>query len=187
MDLEANHGLDPSNPPHIWLLHVLFLASINQDAQDWARVWNSHKLQMHGERQRSPRDMFFFGMLQEGVRGITRPRAPVEDDIPVEDLMSYGVDWGVIDNRPLMTHHRTHNPQDARTNPFLVASAPSQLSVVICDPPNCPFSHDEKQLFFDMLARDPIIDLTSRTMSIRRLTWERALSICARIYQARSL
>ena len=68
MDLEAHHGLDPSQPAHIWLLHHLFLNSVDQDAQEWANAWNSHKLQMKGQRERSPCDMFSFGMLQEGPR-----------------------------------------------------------------------------------------------------------------------
>ena len=36
MDLEAHHGLNPTIPEHIWLLHYLFLPAIQQDAQDWA-------------------------------------------------------------------------------------------------------------------------------------------------------
>jgi hypothetical protein len=28
MDLEAHHGLDPSHPEHIWLLHHLFFKSV---------------------------------------------------------------------------------------------------------------------------------------------------------------
>ena len=186
MDLEANCGLDPTNPYHVWLLHALFLESVNQDAQDWASVWNSHKLQIRGERQRSPRDMFFFGILQEGVRGVTRHTIPLDEHIPAQDLPSYGVDWEAIGNRSLMTHHSLHNPNDLQTNPFLVASTPSQLSVVICDPPNCPFSVEEKQWFFHSLIHDSSIDLASRNMTMRRLTWERALLICAQIYQSSS-
>lgn len=52
MDLEANHGLDPTQPAHVWLLHHLFLNAINQDANDWAETWNLHKLQI--KKQRSP-------------------------------------------------------------------------------------------------------------------------------------
>ncbi len=185
MDLEANYGLDPSHPHHIWLLHVLFLDSVNQDAQDWSLAWNSHKLQIQGERQRSPRDMFFFGMLQQGVRGMVRPRAAPEEHVPVDDLPNYGVDWEAIDNGALMSHHHHHNPQDPNINPFLAASTPSQLSVVICDPPNCPFTPDEKQLFFQRISLDPFTSTASRTMVLRRLTWEHALSICADIYRGR--
>lgn len=33
--LESHHGLNPLAPAHIWLLHHLFLAAINEDAQEW--------------------------------------------------------------------------------------------------------------------------------------------------------
>ncbi|KAJ6573654.1 hypothetical protein B0H10DRAFT_1767267, partial [Mycena sp. CBHHK59/15] len=65
-DLEVHHGLNPRLPAHIWLLHDLFLHHINADAQEWAEAWNSHLLQICGERSRSPRDMFLFSMLQDG-------------------------------------------------------------------------------------------------------------------------
>lgn len=67
LGLEQNDGLDPSRPAHIWLLQFLFLAAIHQDAQQWAAAWNSHKMQIRGERSRSPIDMFLIGMLQQGV------------------------------------------------------------------------------------------------------------------------
>ncbi|KAJ7796811.1 hypothetical protein B0H14DRAFT_2390310, partial [Mycena olivaceomarginata] len=51
-DLEVNHGLNPSIAAHIWLLHHLFLHCIDQDAQEWAEAWNSHNLQIRGERTR---------------------------------------------------------------------------------------------------------------------------------------
>ncbi|KAJ6477881.1 hypothetical protein C8R47DRAFT_984653 [Mycena vitilis] len=60
MDLEVHHGLNPQVPAHVWLLHHLFLHHINADAQEWAEAWNSHHLNLRGERNRSPRDIFHF-------------------------------------------------------------------------------------------------------------------------------
>ncbi|KAI0368680.1 hypothetical protein BV20DRAFT_947886 [Pilatotrama ljubarskyi] len=36
IELERHHRLDPTLPSHVWLLHHLFLPSINQDAVEWA-------------------------------------------------------------------------------------------------------------------------------------------------------
>ncbi|KAJ7185191.1 hypothetical protein C8R46DRAFT_817384, partial [Mycena filopes] len=94
-DLEINHGLNPRSPGDIWLLHHLFLTSINEDALEWAEAWNSHKLQIKGERKRSPRDMFLFSMVQDGPRGISHMVEAVDE--PVDDPSSYGVDWHVTE------------------------------------------------------------------------------------------
>jgi hypothetical protein len=70
IDLETHHGLNPQIPAHIWLLHCLFLDCINKDAQEWAAAWNAHKLELWGELpgfgRRSPNDIFFFSMLEDG-------------------------------------------------------------------------------------------------------------------------
>lgn len=182
MDLEANHGLDPNNPSHIWLLHTLFLPSIQQDTQEWSESWNSHKLQVRRRRQRSPRDMFLFGMFEEGVRGLTplNPPTPPNDDITVDDLSGYGIDWEVVDNPQLMSHLHSQNPQDTHDNPFVPASTPARLSEVICDPPNCPFASDELQLFQERLCST--VDTSSRDMNVRRLVWQAALDLAAQIF-----
>ena len=79
-DLEANEGLDVNNPAHIWLLHHLFLDDINRDVLVWAETWNNHKLQIRGERQQSPQEIFFFSMLEDGPRGLNGPRQNVGGD-----------------------------------------------------------------------------------------------------------
>lgn len=56
--LEDDHGLDVSEPTHIWLLHWLFLDTINAEALAWAEAWNSHKIQLDGERRSSPQQLF---------------------------------------------------------------------------------------------------------------------------------
>ncbi|KAI0696071.1 hypothetical protein BC835DRAFT_1272356 [Cytidiella melzeri] len=188
MDLEANHGLDPTNSHHIWLLHTLFLAAIHEEAQEWAHTWNSHKIQIRGERRRSPRDMFFYGMMQEGIRGTMRPHVPMDEEVPPHELPNYGVDWDVIQNAPhLMAHHQLNNADDvgAIPNPFTAASMPTQFATVICEPPNCPFSVEERRAFEQAMARDPLVDLQSHAMPIRRFVWQRARLICANIYKAR--
>ena len=42
--LERCHLLERNNPQHRWLLHHLFLDSINEDCQSFCDEWNSHPL-----------------------------------------------------------------------------------------------------------------------------------------------
>ncbi|KAJ7495668.1 hypothetical protein B0H11DRAFT_2155915 [Mycena galericulata] len=177
LDLETNHGLNPTRPGHIWLLHHLFLASVNRDAQDWVEAWNSHQLTVRRQRERSPRDLFTFGTLREGPRGITSFFRPEEQ--VVDDLNEYGVDWEVNQEPDLMAHLLENNPHeraDADTNedPFASASTPANLSEVLCDPPNCPFTAAQLQLLDQHLNAS--VDLFSRNMN-------RALEIARGIQQ----
>ncbi|KAJ6624168.1 hypothetical protein B0H10DRAFT_1785093, partial [Mycena sp. CBHHK59/15] len=64
--LEVLHGLDRSNPHHLWLLHLLFLAMINEDCDDFRAEWNCHPISGEGHDQ-SPEDMLFIGQVQDGV------------------------------------------------------------------------------------------------------------------------
>ena len=67
--LELRHGLDINNPNHIWLLHLIFLPTINMSLKFFAEAWNEHQIQIRGGPNRSPSDMFYFDMLVHGVRG----------------------------------------------------------------------------------------------------------------------
>ncbi|KAJ7079033.1 hypothetical protein C8R43DRAFT_1092889 [Mycena crocata] len=177
VELEVNHGLVPTIPAHIWLLHHLFLRCINDDAQEWAAAWNSHNLQIRGERTRSPRDIFLFSMVQDGPRGLERFFEPPEED--VSDPATYGIDWEVGDDPTLMCHLLTQNPQDwEEHNPF--APGIADLSDVPCEPPNCPFSPEQiEYLDVQLGAR---VDTTSRSMNVRRLVWKEAFEICNGFY-----
>ncbi|KAH9934372.1 uncharacterized protein B0H18DRAFT_1082878 [Fomitopsis serialis] len=192
LELEHSAGLQPSRSAHIWLLHHIFLLQINLDVQDWAASWNSHPLhERHvSDRARSPRDRFIFGMVENGARGIGTAsgdvhiqRMPAEDAaINSDDLQSYGVDWEALEDPMLMAHHLDNNPDEwESSNPFSAGShRPSELSVVDCDAPNCPFSEVEiASLDAELALR---VDSTSREMSVRRLLWVEALRICQRLY-----
>ncbi|KAJ7698352.1 hypothetical protein B0H17DRAFT_1158379 [Mycena rosella] len=153
---KANHGFNPTRPGHIWLLHHLFLASVNRDAQDWAEAWNSHQL--------TSARPFLFGMLREGARGISSFLAPEEEGI--EDINEYGVDWEVNNEPELMAHLFENNPQehpDISNDPFAAASTPANLSEVLCDPPNCPFTSAELATLDEHLNAS--VDLFSRNMN----------------------
>lgn len=51
--LEELHHLDRSNSEHRWLLHYLFLDTINQDCEDFCKNWNHHSVSGLG-RNKTP-------------------------------------------------------------------------------------------------------------------------------------
>lgn len=172
LELEAHCGLNPRNAVHIWLLHHLFLVSINVDAQQWAAAWNNHTLQIRGERNASPRDLFMFSMLRDGARGVN---GILPEEVNVGDPALYGIDWQVADEPRFLNHLLQHNPDENHEgNPF--ANRPPTMADVPCEPPNCPFTPDQvRELDARLVLR---VDLQSRDMNIRRLVWISALEIC---------
>jgi len=55
--LEELHGLERTNPHHLWLLHLLFLDSINDDCKEFQEQWNAHPVSREGHNQ-SPQVVF---------------------------------------------------------------------------------------------------------------------------------
>lgn len=179
----SEYALDPDRPAHIWLLHHLFLAAINQDAGDWVAVWNSHAITGHGlPHQAAPQELFLMGMAELGARGLNYITA--DDQVVTEDMAGYGIDWEVYDSHTLMTHHLENNPQEWESeNPFSAAGSPDRLSDVPCDSPNCPFTTAEVASL-DAELRDQFgVALESRDMTVRKGIWIHALKACDFIYQ----
>ena len=96
-DLEINHGLDINNTHHIWLLHYLFLQTLNDQLSFFAESWNQHRMQIRDGPNRSPADMFGFDMLVHGLRG-DRLSDSTKEDMADEELEVYGVDWEGLQN-----------------------------------------------------------------------------------------
>lgn len=121
-------------------------------------------------------------MLREGPRGISSFLAPAEDE-EIEDLNEYGVDWEVNEEPELIAHLLEHNPHERSQidDPFASSSTPANLSEVLCDPPNCPFTPAQLQLLDSRLNTE--VDLFSRNMNVRRLVWRAALDIARSIQQ----
>ena len=46
--------LDPGDPNHLWLLHVLFLDDIDEDCQVFRDEWNCHPISGPGMKNKSP-------------------------------------------------------------------------------------------------------------------------------------
>jgi len=183
VDLEIHHRLNPRLRAHLWLLHHLFLHSINQDAQDWANGWNSHKLEVKRQGSFTPRDMFTFSMICNGPRGLVRSQEPVDD--AVEDPESYGIDWDVAEDSRLMSHFLEHNDDEGAddSNPFSVG--PSSLSDVPCHPPDCPLTPAELVLLDAGVSNQSGFSLASRSMDIRRRVWAVGLASCNHIIRSR--
>ncbi|KAJ6546384.1 hypothetical protein DFH09DRAFT_1248985 [Mycena vulgaris] len=175
LSLEYSNGLQPDLDAHIWLLHHLFLAAINQDAADWARTWNEHKLRFDSERTRSPRDMFFFGMIENEVL----------DDDDIDDLNAYGVDWEDLNNTDIMAHHTASNADQELSmadieNPFSNDGPHTSLHVEVLEP-LCPFSEDQVDRLNQPLALSQ--HSLSRNMNSRRAVWIEVLDFCRNLYE----
>lgn len=180
-DLELYNNLNVDNPRHIWLLHHLYLPEINRDAQDWAGAWNNHTVGLRGQRGRSPRDMFFFGMLEKGHRGIQ-----VEANLTDDEIVGYGIDWEAIGDPRIRTHHNDSdaNPEhsDDRDDQNILSSfaRPERFSVVEVNSPNCPLTPEQVHWLDSQLLSYPFSEI--RTMEAYRLRWITALALCLEIF-----
>ncbi|KAF9016175.1 hypothetical protein BDZ89DRAFT_1217857 [Hymenopellis radicata] len=181
-DLEKNFGLNPDLDEHIWLLHFLFLGGLNDDASAWAEAWNSHKLRIRDERSRSPRDMFLFGVLQNGYRNLAETFNP--DSEAIANLDYYGVDWDDMEDPSILRHHADYNQLEVEEdevveNPFNPRQ-PTRLSSVVVPSFECPFDEPHALQFQQELMLVPNLDTTN--MEERKSVWIQALDICHRMY-----
>jgi hypothetical protein len=120
--------------------------------------------------------MFFFSMLEDGPRGLQGRLLP-DGEVEGEDISTFGIDWEDMEDERLMEHHYQHNPPQL-DNPF--TSAPNVLSEVTCTPPDCPLSVESVYQLNLNLSR--VVDLSSRSMLVRRHVWIEALRICTQIW-----
>ncbi|KAJ7291322.1 hypothetical protein C8J57DRAFT_1044858, partial [Mycena rebaudengoi] len=65
--LEALHGLDRTNPHHLWLLHLLFLDLINDDCEDFRVEWNCHPISGEGHSKSPNVAVHFLVFIAIGV------------------------------------------------------------------------------------------------------------------------
>ncbi|KAJ6518122.1 hypothetical protein C8R47DRAFT_1232125 [Mycena vitilis] len=127
--------MDINNIAHIWLLHFLFLATINSQLAFFAQSWNQHRIQIRNGPNRSPADMFVFDMLVHGVRG---NQLPDEEVLNEEELEVYGIDWEGLRDDNLLTSQRNNNPTSEAATSWVGRVGPpplSDLSSVVVEPP----------------------------------------------------
>ncbi|KAJ6481519.1 hypothetical protein C8R47DRAFT_982430 [Mycena vitilis] len=133
--LELRHGLDINNIRHIWLLHFLFLATINSQLAFFAQSWNQHRIQIRDGPNRSPADMFVFDMLANGVRG---NQLPAEEVLSEEELEVYGIDWAGLRDDDLLASQRANNSMGEGASLWVGRVGPpplGDLSSVVVEPP----------------------------------------------------
>jgi hypothetical protein len=139
--LELRHGLDINNIHHIWLIHHLFLSTINQQLAFFADAWNQHRIQIRDGPNRSPADLFGFDMMVHGIRGDQLPEDLTEDELEV-----YGVDWEALRDERLLQSQRANNSGREGWSSWVGrAELPENLNEVVVDPPAQPLSSDEEQ------------------------------------------
>ena len=136
--LELRHGLNINSSNHIWLLHFLFLPTINQDLTFFAESWNYHRLQIRDGPNRSPIDMFNFDMLVHGVRG-----SELTDMMSFEELEVYGIDWEGIRDEDLLHSQQLNNRIDEGDTSWIGRSGPPEhLNEVWVDSPQDPITDE---------------------------------------------
>ncbi|KAK2460501.1 hypothetical protein APHAL10511_007478 [Amanita phalloides] len=170
--LEHCHGLNIDSAGHIWLLHHLFLEALNKDVLEWAEHWNAHTMQLKYEHNKSPCQMFLMGLREHEIPAMDdRIRA---HDEAVDDHGAFGIDYEALEDGELIDHIL-----DWDENPFN-NHAPDRFNQVQCDSPNCPFGRDKLHHLDATIAQE--FDINTYNMEIRKMIWDRALSICQMLF-----
>ncbi|KAJ7120403.1 hypothetical protein C8R44DRAFT_623637 [Mycena epipterygia] len=118
---EFHHGLDVNNVNHIWLLHHIFLPTINDQLTFFAQSWNEHKIQIRDGPNRSPADLFGFDTLVHGARGHA-----LVDELPEEELEVYGVNWEGLHDDALLQSQRNNNRAESGWNSWIGRTGPPE-------------------------------------------------------------
>jgi hypothetical protein len=186
-DLELDHGLNVGLNAHIWLLHHLFLPEINEDAQLWVGAWNNHPIHIRGQQLHSPREIYYFEILQNGSQGTTlKMDNDLGNDAEDVDLAGYGVDWDELNDVQICRHHDAENNEDLCDiednipyNPFL-PQAPNHFTIVEVDEVNSPLTPEQIQYLDAQLTFR--VPTHSRSIEAYHLRWDTALQLCMHMY-----
>ena len=167
--LEDNHGLRVDSAGHIWLLHHLFLDSLNGEILKWAEHWNTHVMRLKDRKNMAPRDMFILGLSKRpaviDVRG---------QDENIGDVEEFGVDWEGLDDEELI-----RELQERGENPF-DDYAPDTLNEVPCEPPHCPLTRDQVDALDTFLRTE--FNMETNNVHVKTGMWTRALTWCRDLF-----
>ncbi|KAI5995479.1 hypothetical protein EDD15DRAFT_2165128 [Pisolithus albus] len=105
--LENLHQLNPYDPAHLWLLHVLFLNDVDGDCQVFQAEWNCHPISGPDTNNKSPKDMRFLGQTRFGI--YHEPGSDEEDEQAAADLITH-------QQHEHVNHAAIHVPEHG--NPF---------------------------------------------------------------------
>ncbi|KAJ7137390.1 hypothetical protein C8R43DRAFT_1097897 [Mycena crocata] len=175
--LELRYGLDINSIAHIWLLHFLFLATINSELAFFAESWNQHRIQIRNGPNRSPTDMFVFDMFVNGVRGDRLPEQ--EEGLGDSELELYGIDWqGLRDEAVLDSQRQNNSMAEGSTSWVGRVGPPPDLSEVVVQPPAGTLSEHElldlNNAFSNLLGsadEDDIISLWTNALAYVRVLY----------------
>ena len=115
-------------------------------------MWNEHKLQVKGERRRTPRDLFFSSLLQDGPRGL--------------ELDTAG--------------HAACEGESSTALEGLFLPERQNFSQVNVEVPGCPLRDDELQEVDRWLQTQ--VDPNIRCMLYRKSVWVDGLDLCSRLH-----
>lgn len=150
--LELRHGLNINNSNHIWLLHFLFLHTINQQLDFFAAAWNQHQMQSRHGPNRRPADYFLFDMHVHGVRGMQLPPSDAEPLTDAE-LEVFGIDWDGLRQENLLRSRDSNNSTNEGDGSWIRQSGPPEnLNEVPLEAPAGPFGADELILLENHLS-----------------------------------
>lgn len=164
--LEVQYGLDPNNSNHLWLVHYLYLPEINAELHFFVETWNHHRIQIRGQPNRSPIDLFGFDMLVHGIRG---------DELSEEELELYGVDWEALGEDGINISHSEDDPEARGSSWVGRTGPPEQLSDVVVDEPHVPLPTGAIDLLYASIQ--PLLQYSDPDSLILR--WTRALAFCS--------
>lgn len=173
-NLKLGYSLDISNMSHLWLLHFLFLPTINTQLHFFAESWNQHRIQIDNGPNHSLIDMFGFNMHIHGVRGMQ-----LVEDLSPKELEVFGVDWQALQDEALMNSCEQNNSQDEAGHSWIdQRGPPPHLNEVAVETPEGPLRADkqeylqqELQMFIGSADSDDIVYL-----------WTQGLAICCAMY-----
>ncbi|KAJ7789361.1 hypothetical protein B0H14DRAFT_3094932 [Mycena olivaceomarginata] len=156
--LEIRYGLDINNVAHIWLLHFLFLGTINTQLAFFAEAWNQHRIQIRNSTNRSPTDMF---------------------NLNEEELEVYGIDWqGLRDNGVLQSQAQNNSMGEGSSSWVGRTGPPPDLSQVAVQPPTGTLTEEEVTELYSSFshlfgsAEDPdIISLWTQALAHVRVLY----------------
>ena len=137
-DLETCHGMNAEASDHIWLLHFLFLDELNSELKQWVKGWNHHKMQLKGEENKSPMEMFLIGMVECKAPGV---QDWIHQQEVINDLPNYGIAWEDLGERVVQEVVEEGQIE----MPFQVDNRPEELHKIGCEPPGCPLTAGEKE------------------------------------------
>lgn len=151
---------------------------INHDAQAWKEAWNAHKMRLpDGQPRASPHELFLFGMVDFGPRGIDIFAQP--EVINPADLAAFGTDVSIHEDGRAMNHFLENNPDawDAG-NPFNnAATVPDHTNEIIVEPPSSPLAPEQIAILDHFLTPYSAQAATGNMVS-RKLLWQVALDKC---------